>query len=91
MEIAEGTARLESGDQRIVNGPLSVKEGATLEIAAGNTAPYHATAVTFEDGANLSSADGLEFVLPAWVERAAVEDGEIVIYSKPAPFSLTIR
>ena len=43
MVIAEGTARLESGDQRIVNGPLSVKEGATLEIASGNTAPYHAT------------------------------------------------
>ena len=42
-------------------------------------------------GANLSHADGLEFMLPAWVERAAVEDGEIVIYTKPEPFSLRIR
>ena len=42
-------------------------------------------------GANLSNADSLEFVLPTWVERAAVEDGEIVIYAKPAPFSLRIR
>ena len=42
-------------------------------------------------GANLSNADGLEFVLPAWVERAAVENGEIVIYTKPEPFSLMIR
>lgn len=42
-------------------------------------------------GANLSNADNLEFVLPKWVERAAVEDGEIVIYTKPAPFSLRVR
>ena len=53
MEIAEGLVRLESGDQRIVNGPVTVKEGAMLEIASGNSAPYHATAVTFEDGAKL--------------------------------------
>ena len=42
-------------------------------------------------GANLPNADSLEFMLPAWVERATVEDGEIVIYAKPAPFSLRIR
>ena len=42
-------------------------------------------------GANLPNADNLEFVLPNWVERAAVEDGEIVIYAKPAPFFLRIR
>ena len=39
----------------------------------------------------LSGVNLLEFVLPKWVERAAVEDGEIVIYAKPAPFSLRIR
>ena len=42
-------------------------------------------------GANLPNADNLEFVLPNWVERAAVEDGEIVIYARPAPFFLRIR
>lgn len=42
-------------------------------------------------GANLPNADSLEFMLPAWVERATVEDGEVVIYAKPAPFSLRIR
>ena len=42
-------------------------------------------------GANVPNADSLEFVLPNWVERAAVEDGEIVIYSKPTPFILRIR
>lgn len=42
-------------------------------------------------GANLPNADNLEFVLPKWVERATVEDGEIVIYTKPAPFSLRVR
>ena len=42
-------------------------------------------------GANLANDDNLEFVLPKWVERAAVEDGEIVIYTKPEPFSLRVR
>ena len=73
MEIAEGTARLESGDQRIVNGPLSVKEGATLEIAAGNTAPYHATAVTFEDGAKLNLPYSVGQVIPVKSPSFAVE------------------
>ena len=41
--------------------------------------------------ANLPNANNLEFVLPDWVERATVEDGEIVIYTKPAPLSLRIR
>ena len=43
------------------------------------------------EGAHPANADNLEFVLPDWVERAAVEDGEIVIYTKPAPFSLRVR
>ena len=42
-------------------------------------------------GANLPNANNLEFVLPKWVERATVEDGEIVIYVKPDPFSLRVR
>lgn len=42
-------------------------------------------------GANLVNADNLEFVLPYWVERAAVEDGEIVIYTKPDPFRIKVR
>ncbi len=41
--------------------------------------------------ANLLDANNLEFVLPDWVERATVEDGEIVIYTKPQPFSLKVR
>ena len=43
------------------------------------------------EGAHLANADNLEFVLPDWVERATVEDGEIVIYTKPEPFSLRVR
>ena len=42
-------------------------------------------------GAKLPNANNLEFVLPDWVERATVEDGEIVIYTKPEPFSLRVR
>ncbi len=42
-------------------------------------------------GAKLPHANNLEFVLPDWVERATVEDGEIVIYAKPEPFSLRVR
>ena len=42
-------------------------------------------------GANVPNADSLEFVLPAWVERAGVEVGEIVIYTSPDPLILRIR
>ena len=42
-------------------------------------------------GANLLNDDNLEFVLPRWVQRAAVEDGEIVIYTKPDPFKIHLR
>ena len=42
-------------------------------------------------GARLASGANLDFVLPDWVERADVEDGEIVIYSKTSPFQLKIR
>ena len=42
-------------------------------------------------GANLVNDEKIEFVLPKWVERAAVEDGEIVIYTKPEPIFLRIR
>ena len=42
-------------------------------------------------GANLANDDNLEFVLPDWVQRAAVEDGEIVIYTKPDPFRIHLR
>ena len=41
-------------------------------------------------GANLPNADNLEFVLPKWVKCATVEDGEIVIYTKPAPLVMII-
>ena len=42
-------------------------------------------------GAKLLDDANLEFVLPDWVERAAVEEGEIVIYTKPEPFFLRLR
>ena len=42
-------------------------------------------------GANLVSDENLEFVLPEWVERAAVENGEIVIYTKPDPLKVILR
>ena len=43
------------------------------------------------EGAHLANADNLEFVLPDWVERATVEDGEIVIYTKPSGSHILIR
>lgn len=43
------------------------------------------------EGAHIMNADNIEFVLPDWVERAAVEDGEIVIYTRPEPFLLIVR
>lgn len=42
-------------------------------------------------GANLVDESNLEFVLPDWVERAAVEDGEIVIYTRCKPLFIMIR
>ena len=42
-------------------------------------------------GAKLVDDRNLEFVLPKWVERAAVEDGEIVIYTRPEPMRLILR
>ena len=43
------------------------------------------------DGANLVNDDNLEFDLPDWILRAAVEDGEIVVYTKPKPLSIRVR
>ena len=43
------------------------------------------------DGANLVNDDNLEFDLPDWILRAGVEDGEIVIYTKPKPFRIHVR
>ena len=43
------------------------------------------------DGANLVNDDNLEFDLPEWILRAGVEDGEIVIYTKPKPFCIHVR
>lgn len=41
-------------------------------------------------GAHLSGDENFVFVAPEWVEKMAVEDGEIVIYRAPAPFRITI-
>ena len=43
------------------------------------------------DGANLVNDDNLEFDLPDWILRAGVEDGEIVVYTKPKPLSIRVR
>lgn len=42
-------------------------------------------------GANLANDENIEFVLPQWVESAAVEDGEIVIYTRPEPFVISLK
>ena len=67
-------------------GKVRVKINKDSELARIAAGRYVLT-----KGAKLPNADNLEFVLPDWVERAAVEDGEIVIYTKPAPFSLLVR
>lgn len=43
------------------------------------------------NGAYLEDATNIDFVLPAWVLRAAVEDGEIVIYTRPKPLWMRIK
>ena len=42
-------------------------------------------------GAKITNPENVEFVLPKWVTRAAVEDGEIVIYTRPDPLVMHIR
>ena len=42
-------------------------------------------------GAHLENADSIDFDLPAWVDRAAVEGGEIVAYPRRKSFRVFIR
>ena len=67
-----------------------------MKAPNNNSCSYNSSwdhVVTFSGAERIgkTNADSLEFVLPAWVERAAVKDGEIVIYAKPAPSVLIIR
>lgn len=43
------------------------------------------------NGAGLTSIENIDFKLAKWVERAAVEDGEIVIYTKPKCTTVFLR
>ncbi len=63
-----------------------------VRIEIDKTVPYagHGRYV-LTHGANIVDDENLEFVLPEWVERAAVEDGEIVIYTKPEPLKIILR
>ena len=42
-------------------------------------------------GAMIEDASKIDFDLPDWVERACVEDGEIVVYTKAQPLIIHIR
>ena len=63
-----------------------------VKVEIDKTVPYagHGRYV-LTHGANIVDDENLEFVLPEWVERAAVEDGEIVIYTKPEPLKIILR
>ena len=63
-----------------------------VRIEIDKDVPYvHSGRHVLTHGACLANDFNLEFTLPDWVLRAAVENGEIVIYTKPAPFRIRLR
>ena len=75
----------------LIVGRLLVVGLLTVPLALGRTELLPLIVGRIEVVVPLLLTLALEFVLPDWVERAAVEDGEIVIYTKPEPFSLRVR
>lgn len=69
----------------VAKGRFTVKVTADCHRVAG------ARRFVLTEGAGLEDAENIDFDLPGWVERAAVENGEIVIYTKPNPFSIRLR
>ena len=74
--------------------PVKTAWGGKVRVEIGKDAHLPRVAhgrYVLTEGACLANAENLEFILPDWVERATVEDGEIVIYTKLDAFFLLIR
>lgn len=74
--------------------PLRTKpNGDVLRVKVGRCCPSVAGGRRFvlTEGAGIEIAANVDFDIPDWVERAGVEDGEIVVYTKAQPFFLRIR
>ncbi|MBQ3808631.1 MAG: endonuclease/exonuclease/phosphatase family protein [Kiritimatiellae bacterium] len=63
----------------------------TVEVTAECPSVAGQRRFVLTNGAGLTSIEDVNFNLPKWVERAAVEYGEIVIYTKPHPLSIRVR
>ena len=86
--VATGTLGMTGSDAKVAGAATNIYVSPRGDDSAdGSLERPFATVGRARDAVR----DGLVFVLPAWVERAAVENGEIVIYTKPEPFSLMIR
>jgi len=66
IDVKTGTLSV-TGSNTYFNGPVTVKNGATIQNAIGNTTDKLGTSVTFEDGAKLAvpAADGVLSVIKA--------------------------
>ena len=76
----------------IVGELLPATGGGKYKVKVDRSCPHvSAGRHVLTQGAKLANADNIDFDLPKWVERAAVEDGEIVLYAKPPPFKVILR
>ena len=66
IDVKTGTLSV-TGSNTYFNGPVTVKNGATIKNAVGNTTDKLGTSVTFEEGAKLAvpAADGVLSVITA--------------------------
>ena len=69
---------------------LVAKGRFTVEVTAECPSVASGRRFVLTSGAELTSIEDIDFNLPKWVKCAAVEDGEIVIYTRPN-FALHIR
>ena len=63
----------------------------TVEVTAECPSVASGRRFVLTSGAGLTSIEDIDFNLPKWVKCAAVEDGEIVIYTRPIGLALHIR
>ena len=78
-------------DLALTLGKFAVKGRFTVKVSA--ECPFVASGRRFvlTRGAELDGIEDIDFDLPKWVLCAAVEDGEIVIYTRPRPLFIHVR
>ena len=70
---------------------LVAKGRIKVEISAECPSVASGRRFQLTSGAMIEDASKIDFVLPDWVERACVEDGEIVVYTKAQPLIIYVR